>query len=139
MYRNLKETIQQLSLSKLIHLTAILLTTGDTFSTMTTYSMANKDIRYALMTDLRDIKILNNPFKMMNIVGDYVYLGIDNPFHDTSVSSKVVGILDRCYAYYPKGILGLNGNMNPGVLGGKRGIILAALNKLTHFLQESSN
>ena len=102
------------------------------------YLLTNKDIRYALMTDLRDIKILNNPFKMMDIVGDYVYLGIDNPFHDTSVSSKVVGILDRCYAYYPKGILGLYGNMNPGVLGGKRGIILAALNRLTHFIQESS-
>ena len=38
------------------------------------YLLTNKDIRYALMTDLRDIKILNNPFKMMDIVGDYVYL-----------------------------------------------------------------
>ena len=102
------------------------------------YIISHKDVRYALMTDLRDIKILNNPFEMMQQFGDIIYLGLDIPFHDTSNTSNVVKIYNRCYKYYPRDILNLHGNHNPGVLGGKRSVLLAALKQLTQYIEISS-
>ena len=102
------------------------------------YILSNSDVRYALMTDLRDIKFITNPFKMMDVVGDFVYIGIDVPFHESSLSSKVVKGLEKCYSFYPKDILGLYGNLNPGVLGGRRVTILSALSKYMQFIRSST-
>jgi len=51
----------------------------------------------------------------------------------------VFKIYDRCYKYYPRDILNLHGNHNPGVVGGKRSILLAALKQLTQYIEMSSH
>lgn len=102
------------------------------------YILSNKDVRYALMTDLRDIRLLNDPFEMMERIGDFVYLGIDTPFHETSATSKVRKALRNCFSFYPRSILGLYGNHNPGVIAGKRGTILSALSKYMAFIRMST-
>lgn len=103
------------------------------------YIISNRDIRYAVMTDLRDIRLLNDPFEMMEQIGDkLVYLGIDAPFDETSASSKVKKALRNCFSYYPTSILSLYGNHNPGVLGGKRGTILSALSKYMAYIKMST-
>ena len=102
------------------------------------YLLSNRDISHALMTDLRDVKLLNDPFKMMKVLGDFVYFGLDIPFQETPLSSKLPKTLPKCYTYYPEWILGRYGNLNPGVLGGKRSTMLWALNKYTRFIEMSS-
>ena len=103
------------------------------------YILAHPEIRRIVMTDMRDLMILNNPFEMMDVVGDHPYVGMDMAFFDTSVKASVPQVFRRCfsrgkYALNYNDELHLHGFYNAGVTGGSRHVMLAFLTRfLAHF------
>ena len=55
------------------------------------YILEHPEIRRAILTDMRDIKFLNNPFDQMEVIGDYLYVGLDNPKYVSGFEHKWVG------------------------------------------------
>ena len=104
------------------------------------YILAHPEIKRIVRIDMRDLVIQNDPFEMMDVLGNnHPYIGMDRPFFDTSIKSSVAGVFRRCfdkgkYALDYHEELLLHGFYNSGVLGGSRPVILAYLTRfLAHF------
>ena len=98
------------------------------------YLLSHPEINKAVLTDCRDVIFLKDPFKVMDVIGDYLYMGIDMPFH-VSLKRSWVGVvmLRPCHRSeldtdaanrYPL--------HNPGAMGGTRHVMLAYLTQLIH-------
>ena len=103
------------------------------------YILAHPEIRRIIMTDMRDLMILNNPFEMMDVVGDHPYVGLDMAFFDTSEKATVPQVFRRCFSRGKHALnyndeLHLHGFYNAGITGGSRHVMLAFLTRfLAHF------
>ena len=105
------------------------------------YILAHPEIGQIVMTDMRDVMIQNDPFEVMNVVGDMAYVGIDIPFEEKPNSSPhITRVYKRCFS----GILDYHidmemlGFFNAGVLGGSRHVMLAFLTRFQQYLQTST-
>ena len=103
------------------------------------YLQTHPEIRNVLLTDSRDVIFLQNPFKVMEVIGDYLYMGIDNSFF-SSIYESWVGrwSLKPCLPSelntdaakrYPV--------HNAGVIGGSRHVMLAYLTQLILYLDRA--
>ena len=103
------------------------------------YILAHPEIKRIVRIDMRDLVIQNDPFEMMDVLGNHPYIGMDIPFFETSITSPVAGVFQRCfdegkYALDYHEELLLHGFYNSGVVGGSRPVILAYLTRfLAHF------
>ena len=103
------------------------------------YILAHPEIRRIVMTDMRDVVIQNNPFEIMDVLGDIPYVGLDRPFFERSSLSAVAGVFKRCFGagkyvldYHRE--IEMLGFYNSGVTGGTRHVTLATLTRfLSHF------
>ena len=93
------------------------------------YLLSHPEINKVLLTDCRDVIFLKDPFKVMDVIGDYLYMGIDKPF-DHSLRRSWAGnrILKPCHRSE------INSDAanrypfhNAGVMGGTRHAYLTLL------------
>ena len=99
------------------------------------YLLGHPEVSHIIMTDLRDVKILANPFEVFSVLGDKAYVGLDRPFFVTSVGSSNDHFYPRCLPgvdfEWERHLLG---SYNAGVLGGSRPLMLSVLTHLTRLL-----
>ena len=105
------------------------------------YIIAHPEIKRVLMTDMRDLVIQNNPFEVMEVVGDYAYSGIDRPFKETVAVSDMMYVFRRCFTkngidYHRE--IQLLGFLNAGTIGGSRHVMLAFLTRFLQYFQISN-
>ena len=107
------------------------------------YILAHPEINRIVMTDMRDVIIQNNPFEVLDVLGDIPYVGLDRPFFDTARSSSVAGVFKRCFE---KGVIPLDyhkeidmlGFLNSGVTAGTRHVTLAILTRFLSYFKIST-
>ena len=102
------------------------------------YLLSHPEINKVLLTDCRDVIFLKDPFKVMDVIGDYLYMGIDKPFQRSLRSSWGDRVLKPCY---PSEINSDGANRYPlhnaGVMGGTRYVMLAYLTLLIHYFDRA--
>ena len=103
------------------------------------YILEHPEIRRAILTDMRDIKFLNNPFDQMEVIGDYLYVGLDNPKYVSGFEHKWVGnLMKKCHKEDAKiDAVKLQPFLNAGVSGGTRHVLLTFLNLMTRYFDEA--
>lgn len=108
------------------------------------YLKRHPDIRRVLMTDISDVVFQRNPFDLMNLLGDLLYIGTDiDIFPDMLSMPWLSSRLARCFGNYSV----LEGDLhdmmrlaivyNAGVLGGSRHIAMALLTRITWALDHT--
>ena len=96
------------------------------------YLLARPEIRFVIITDVKDVKFLNDPFKVIVGIGSqYLYVGHDygHLFKDSPFNMDQ---LNHCYPKYKytKETLQLFGFFNCGALGGNREVMLTLLSRM---------
>ena len=104
------------------------------------YLINHPEINKVLLTDCRDVIFMKDPFKIMDIIGDYLYIGIDNSFFRSiygswinrwslspcSFSSELHGDAAKRYPVH-----------NAGVIGGTRHVMLSYLTQLIRYFDKA--
>lgn len=103
------------------------------------YLEDHPEVRRAVLTDMRDVKIFNDPFKPMEVIGDYIYIGIDVSFYTFSYDhSWLRSVLRNCHRSEASiDEVKLHPFLNAGVLGGSRHMLLTFLQQLTQYFDKS--
>ena len=112
--------------------------TDQRFYILYEYLLNHSEINRIVFTDQRDVRFLNDPFKIMDGIGnDLLYVGHDDDRCINSVDDSFIRKqLKSCFPKYSgtiieKELLGLSGCFNSGVLGGSR---LTMLTLLAHMI-----
>ena len=104
------------------------------------YILAHPEIGHFVSTDMRDVVIQNNPFEVMNAIGDMLYVGKDKPFHKTLKTTYLPSLYRKCFPskldYHED--FEQFGFFNAGVIGGSRHVMLAFLTRFLQYLQITS-
>ena len=96
------------------------------------YLLTRPEIRFVITTDVKDVKFLNDPFKVIAGIGSqYLYVGHDYEQLLTEGSFDV-DQLEHCYPNYKytNETLQLAGFLNCGALGGNREVMLTMLSRM---------
>ena len=103
------------------------------------YLEKHPEIRYAVLTDMRDVKIFADPFERMKVIGDYLYVGIDVSFYLASYDHNWLrGVLVRCHRGDASiDAVKLHPFLNAGVLGGSRHVLLSYLYRMTRYFDKT--
>lgn len=100
------------------------------------YILKHPEIKRVLMTDLRDVKLFADPFKVMDTIGDYMYVGIDVTYLIYSYELDWIrNIFDVCSKHEDHSFLELHPFLNAGVLGGTRHAMLSYLTLMNRYLK----
>lgn len=107
------------------------------------YILAHPEIRRMIFTDMRDVIIKNNPFEVMEVVGDYGFVGTDRPFKRTVSESDMLFVFRRCYGHTKVPLdyhydIQLLGFLNAGTIGGTRHVLLTFLTRFFMYFQISN-
>ena len=96
------------------------------------YLSSHPEIRNVVLTDIRDVIFLNNPFAVMRIIGDYMFMGLDIPLYENSRSHvKTSGVLWRCHSKESESKwVNLHPFYNAGVMGGTWHTMFSFLTKM---------
>ena len=104
------------------------------------YILAHPEIGHFVCTDMRDVVIQNDPFEVMNVIGDMLYVGKDIPFHETLGTTYLAILYRKCFPpeldYLED--FKMRGFFNAGVIGGSRHVMLAFLTRFLQNLQITS-
>ena len=100
------------------------------------YLSLHPEIQNIVFTDIRDVTFLNDPFEVMRVIGDYIFIGVGRTFYENSWSNEVTQlILRRCHSNDSGSKwVKLHPFYNAGVIGGTRHTMLNFLTKITHYL-----
>ena len=103
------------------------------------YLSLHPEIQNIVFTDIRDVIFLNDPFEIMRIIGDYIFMGVDVPFYENSWSNEVTQvILRRCHSKDSESKwVKLHPSYNAGVIGGTRHIMVSFLTKMIQYLDRT--
>ncbi len=100
------------------------------------YLQKHPEISNVIMSDIRDVMFLNDPFEIMEVIGTNAYVGIDIYSYTDAWNHK--SLYKRINDCYPKEINSTSVKAHPfynaGVLGGTRQIMLKYLELLTESL-----
>lgn len=100
------------------------------------YILKHPEIDRVLMTDLRDVKFFADPFKVMDVIGDYIYVGIDVTYLLYSYELDWIrGIFDVCSKHEDHSFMELHPFLNAGALGGTRHAMLSYLTQINRYLK----
>ena len=105
------------------------------------YLIDNPLIDHVLMTDMRDVQFFNDPFEMMEVMGDQLYVGLDLPwFLDASSQGYVHAVLKMCYGNEESVSTAARSHpfINAGVIGGSRQTVLSMLHKTIDYLNKTN-
>ena len=117
-------------------------TTNDArFYSYLTYLHSQPDLGRVLLTDISDVKFQRNPFELMQLLGDWLYIGTDIDIFPNMESQRWISErLKGCFGNHTllhgplKPLMSLNTVYNAGVMGGTRHVILALLETLIQYL-----
>ena len=103
------------------------------FYIMYEYLLENPEVEMVILQDLRDGIYLEDPFKVMKLMGDFLYAGMDVSFHKNFPTSykRCESVLKKKFTrklLYPM--------MNAGTLGGTRHVVLAFLAQIMKYFDE---
>ena len=104
------------------------------------YLSSHPEIQNVVLTDIRDVTFLNDPFEVMRVIGEYIFMGLDKPFYESSWSyGWVNGLLKKCHSLTSDSSMcvQLHPFINAGVMGGGRPAMLNFLTKVTHYFDEA--
>lgn len=108
------------------------------------YLKLHPDIRRVLMTDISDVVFQQNPFDLMTLLGDLLYIGTDVDIFPDMLSMPWLSTrLAKCFGNYSVFHGDLHNMMrlavvyNAGVLGGSRHIAMALLTRITWALDRA--
>ena len=98
------------------------------------YLLTRPEIHFVITTDVKDVKFLNDPFKVIAGIGtQYLYIGYDHEnFLKELESSFDIDQLEHCYPNYKYAneTLQLAGYFNCGTMGGSRELMLTMLSHM---------
>ncbi|XP_077986127.1 uncharacterized protein LOC144440616 [Glandiceps talaboti] len=105
------------------------------------YLDEHKSIQRVFLTDISDVKFLRNPFELMDLLGDILYVGLDNDiFPNMESMDWLYKRVIECFGVESaeKGDLAsvknLNRVYNAGVIGASRYMMLQLLEQVTQAL-----
>ena len=107
------------------------------------YIESRPNIKYILFSDISDVVFLRNPFDLMRLLGDHLYIGDDMddyPFARHLEWTKTK--MEQCFGPSfnkqgeTKSLLDMSVIYNAGIIGGPRHIMLRFLRQLTEELRE---
>ena len=103
------------------------------------YILEHPEIGRAILTDMRDVKFVGDPFKQMKVTGDYLYVGMDNPGYLSGFEYEWVrNLMKKCHkADSEIDEVKLFPFLNAGVTGGTRHFLLAFFYLMTHYFDEA--
>ena len=108
------------------------------------YIESRPNIKRVLLTDISDVVFLRNPFDLMRLLGDRLYIGEDRLISPTVGSNGwLQNKLIKCYGLDfdehgdTKSLSKFSVVYNAGVIGGPRNVVLRFLRKLTTVLNTS--
>ena len=104
------------------------------------YLSSHPEIQNVVLTDIRDVTFLNDAFEVMRVIGEYIFMGLDKPFYESSWSYDWVnGLLKKCHSLTSDSSMcvQLHPFINAGVMGGGRPAMLNFLTKVTHYFDEA--
>ena len=98
-------------------------------------------IRYVLMTDIADVMFLRDPFKLMRVLGDHLYIGEDQQLTFIGSNRWLRAGFQNCFRNgtdlkgSKKWLNRVTPMYNAGVIGGPRHIVLRFLRIVTAILE----
>lgn len=108
------------------------------------YLQTHPEVRRVFLTDLSDVVFQRDPFELVDLLGDWLYIGTDiNFFPDLHSMPWMTTRLTRCFGTWSveqgpvKRILKMRTVFNAGVIGGRRTKMLAALQRITQTLDQT--
>ena len=104
------------------------------------YLLSNPIMDHIILTDMRDIQFFNDPFEMMEVMGDQLYFGLDIPwFADASSQPYTHNVLSVCYGTEEAASIAAKSHpfINAGVIGGSRPTMLSVLHKTIELLNKA--
>ena len=106
-----------------------------------TYLQSQPEIGHVLLTDISDVRLQMNPFHLMNMLGDWVYIGTDiDIFPSMQTMPWIHERLQNCFGNYSvqtgdlRSLMELDTVYNAGVIGGSRHTMLATLTRIVEYL-----
>ena len=125
------------------HVTAPLnRTTNDArFYAYLSYLNTQRDHTHILLTDISDVRLQQNPFQLMRLLGNRLYVGTDIEIFPNMASQRWISEkLEACFGNHTPSHAPLRQLMyqetvfNAGVVGGPRNVVLAFLERVTQYL-----
>lgn len=118
-------------------------TTNDArFYSYLAYLHTQSHLSHVLLTDISDVKFQRNPFDLMRLLGDWLYIGTDIDFFPNMqsqrwISERLRGCFgDHAPSHAPlKPLMTQDTVFNAGVMGGSLHIILTLLELLVQYLK----
>ena len=103
------------------------------------YLSSHPEIRNVVLTDIRDVVFLNNPFAVMRVIGDYLFMGLDVPFYVNARSHDITyKVLWWChYRDSDSKWVYLHPFYNAGVMGGTWHTMFSFLTKMIQYLDRT--
>ena len=120
-------------------------TTNDArFYSYLEYLHTRLDVGRVLMTDISDVRFQRNPFELMQLLGDWFYIGTDIDIFPNMASQRWISErLEGCFGNHTllrgplKPLMHKDTVYNAGVIGGTRPVILAFLETLVQYLNSA--
>ncbi len=105
------------------------------------YLEHHPDIRHVLLTDIADVSFQMDPFKLMHLLGEWLYIGSDvDTFPNMETMPWMQERFTSCFRNYsverglPHTLTQMNTVYNAGVIGGSRELMLTVLTKVVAYL-----
>ena len=105
------------------------------------YLEHHPNIDRVLLTDVSDVRFQFNPFELMSLLGDWLYIGTDiDIFPSMKTMPWIHERLRGCFGNYSvdrgdlSQMMELDTVYNAGTIGGSRDMVLAALWRITEYL-----
>ena len=108
------------------------------------YLQTHPEVRRVFLTDISDVVFQRNPFELVDLLGDWLYIGTDiNYFPDLDSMPWMATRLIKCFGKWSvkqgsvRRVLKMRTVFNAGVIGGQRAKMLAALQHITQTLDHT--
>lgn len=108
------------------------------------YLQTHPEVRRLFLTDVSDVVFQRDPFELVDLLGDWLYVGTDiNFFPDLQSMPWMTSRLTQCFGRWSvehgpvRRVLQLKTVFNAGVIGGSRSKMLAALLRITQTLDHT--
>ena len=103
------------------------------------FLLSHPDIQQAVLTDISDVRFERDPFELMQVLGDWLYVGTDiDIFPSLQSMPWLHHRLRSCFdGSLFRSLLQLDTVYNAGVMGGSRHKLLAALALVTSYLDSA--
>ena len=104
------------------------------------YLLEHPEINWFVLQDIRDGTFHADPFKIMSVIGDVLYVGIDKAFYSSAFEYPWLrgSLYPQCFPHeIRKDEIKYHPFLNAGTIGGTRDVMLTFLTRLTQHFDKS--